>query len=254
MEEEIIKIAIFGDSISEGIGSRKINYSNFLKEKIEDKGLKCKIYNYAYTGTTIKYMETLESEWKSKYYDYVIIFYGNVDGMLRPNQLHKPNYFKYLPKRYKQNGMLNPRPYFSSNKYKRFIQKLDSNFRCFLNKLLLNLQGTTVLCDIDTFENIYKKYLEYFKEVDTNVITISTVYVDDKYFPGTNFKYLKYNSIIKNLSINFDNVKFIDMYKYSKFYLNDDFYYEDYFHPNENGYKKIAQLIFNNIYLINNSK
>lgn len=118
----------------------------------------------------------------------------------------------------------------------------------------MNLQGTTVLCDIDTFENIYKKYLEYFKEVDTNVITISTVYVDDKYFPGTNFKYLKYNSIIKNLSINFDNVKFIDMYKYSKFYLNDDFYYEDYFHPNENGYKKIAQLIFNNIYLINNSK
>ena len=55
-----MKIAIFGDSISEGIGSRKYNYAKEL-EKIMKSDNNIEIYNYSYTGTTINYIFSLNN-------------------------------------------------------------------------------------------------------------------------------------------------------------------------------------------------
>ncbi|WP_455579996.1 hypothetical protein [Faecalibacillus intestinalis] len=98
-----MKIAIFGDSISEGIGSRKYNYAKELEKIMKSDDNNIEIYNYSYTGTTINYIFSL-NEWKNIKFDLIIVAYGNVDGMLRPNLDKFPNFYKYLPKRYKKMG------------------------------------------------------------------------------------------------------------------------------------------------------
>lgn len=245
MNEQLsqIKVAIFGDSISEGIGSRKVNYSSDLYQLLEQDYKSVIIDNYAYTGTLISYINDIKHQWENKIYDVIIIAYGNVDGMLRPNLNHIPNLYAYLPKRYKQNGMLNPRPYYSQRWYKSIGQHLDSCFRWHLNKFLLLVQGSTTWISVEDFEKIYSQVLSIFKHQARQIIMLSTVYINDKYFPGTNFSYAKYNNVIKCLADK-NNFTYLNLYD-EKFSTNE--FYKDGFHPNEKGYYKIAKMIYEHI-------
>lgn len=75
-----MKIAIFGDNISQGIEKQKKNYAETLKNKLGYENVE--IFNFAYTGTTIKYLfENIDSFGFE--YDVAIIAYGNVDATLR---------------------------------------------------------------------------------------------------------------------------------------------------------------------------
>ena len=193
-----MKIAIYGDSISEGIGKRKVNYSEFIKEGLSQKYQNIIIDNFAHTGTTIKYLDEVLGSNITEY-DVIIIGYGNVDGMLRPDIMHRPNYYRFLPSRYKQNGMLNPRPYYSSKYWRKIIQHLDSIVRTKLNKILLSCQGSTTWVSVEEFERIYKNNITKIKcsGEKKKIVLLSTVRVGEKYFPGTNLSYEKYNEVIR---------------------------------------------------------
>ena len=243
MEKEI-KIAIFGDSISEGIGSRKANYSKELEKIFFSENKKIKIYNYAFTGTMIDYTKKIKEKYEREKFDVVIVGYGNVDGMLRPNTKTKNNLYKHLPKRYKKNGMLNPRPYYSKNKWKKIFQKLDSLIRWNLNKILLKVQGSTTWITLDKF---YKEYLEFCTFIlnkTDKIILLSTVKVGEKYFPGTNNSYIKFNEKIKKIEQLNSKIEYLDLYNT----LNEkELFFDDLFHPNQQGYEFIAKLIYNKI-------
>lgn len=234
-----MKIAIFGDSISEGIGKRKVNYSNALQAEISEQFADIQLVNFAHTGTTIRYMGEQLAECDMDF-DIAIIAYGNVDAMLRPNTNHRPNYYKHLPHRYKQNGMLNPRPYYSSRWYKNIFQHIDSFIRWNLNKLLLKLQGVTTWVSLDEFTQLYSEYVDKLLAKNVFVVSLSTVQVKNKYFPGTNNEYIKYNEAISNICNSRTNCEYIDIYNEI---VDKDYFYDDGFHPNENGYQKIAELI-----------
>ena len=234
-----VKIAIFGDSISEGIGKRKANYVKNLQNYLENDYNSVHIDNYAFTGTTIRYMKKLREKWIKGNYDIVIVAYGNVDAMLRPDTAHHPNYFSFLPSRYKENGMLNPRPYYSKRFIKSTIQHLDSWFRWHLNSLLLFLQGATTWVNLNDFSLIYE---EVVKEctINSNMLLVSTVHVNDKYFPGTNLMYVKYNAVIEEIAKKY-NQKYIDLYDT---HFDKTEMFDDGFHPNELGYQHIAKVLY----------
>lgn len=245
-----IKIAVFGDSISEGIGSRRLNYCKPLEEKLKVAGIHAEIINFSYTGTTIRYVETIKSKFEKEKFDFIVIAYGNVDAMLRPDTNNKFNLYSHLPSRYKKTGMLNPRPYFSNNFFKSIIQHIDSWTRWNINRILLKLQGETVWVVPDEFENAYRETLLLLSHCADQIIMLSTVRVSDKYFPGTNGMYCSYNSIIKKLSETY-NCCFIDLYNSLS---EKKFYYKDIFHPNESGYRLIADLISHQIVNVQNEK
>ena len=50
---EKVKIVLLGDSITQGIGSRQINYEKKLKSYLNANGIESSIFNLALTGTTI---------------------------------------------------------------------------------------------------------------------------------------------------------------------------------------------------------
>ena len=115
---EKVKIVLLGDSITQGIGSRQINYEKKLKSYLNANGIESSIFNLALTGTTINHAFEQISKIRKINPNYVIIMYGSVDLQVRPNMnTNKWGILSITPKRYKNiKGMLNPRPFMSSRK------------------------------------------------------------------------------------------------------------------------------------------
>ena len=76
-----MKIILLGDSITQGLGSKKVN---FTRELARLMGSGTEIINFALTGTTINYGLELLPQIESEQSDVVVILYGNVDAQIRP--------------------------------------------------------------------------------------------------------------------------------------------------------------------------
>lgn len=244
---------ILGDSISEGIGKKKINYEFFLNEKYNNGR---EFINFAKTGTTIKYANEIFEKILKEKPNYAIIFYGNVDAQIRANIWgNRFNINRFIPKRYKRNGMLDPRPFYSKKLYRIVPDRLDNILRYVLKKIVILFEGTIQWVPIDIFLKEYTELILNLKKNSIVPIIISTVYLDDNYFLNSNKEYQKYNSILRKISVEY-NCIYIDLYTKLKEHVLKErgfkkLYSYDHFHPNLNGYKFISDVIYEEINKIN---
>ncbi|MFP7442670.1 SGNH/GDSL hydrolase family protein [Bacillus infantis] len=239
-----VRIAVLGDSISEGLGSKKYNYCPELRENVEEAlGVKCTIRNFAYTGKTILYANEIRENVAQFQPDIIISFFGSVDGMVRPKK--KKPYWYLVPNRYKQNGMLDPRPFYSRKFKRAIVEHIDSFIRFRLKLILMKLCGTYSWVDLTTFEREYRSFLDYFKN-KSKFLLASTVYLDDYYFPGSNDNFKAYNECIKNLSEEY-HCNFIDLRPMQRQFHWEEIYDSDHFHPSQKGYTWYAQVFGNEI-------
>lgn len=233
-----MKVVLLGDSITQGLGSKKINFSKYLQSLLKES----EIINLALTGTTIMYAMDLVPEIEKINPDYVVILYGNVDAQLRPNRAGKV--FKYLPKRFKLNNgsMLSPRPFYSHIWYKKMIQKIENILRLCFRKIIFCVDGSEQWVNIGQYEKNYNSLCKDLVKRKIGLILCSNVFLDEKYFPGSQSEYQKYNEIIFQMSKKY-NAKYIDLYSAFMEKVQRDgwrkSYNYDHFHPNEYGYKLI---------------
>ena len=242
-----MKIILLGDSITQGLGSKKVN---FTEELIKLMGEDTEIINLALTGSTIKYGIELLSKIEKEHPDVVIILYGNVDAQIRPARGGK--IYKHLPKRYQLNNgsMLSPRPFYSRKFFKRTIQKVDNFFRTIFRKLVFIVDGYEQWISLSEFTDEYDCLLCSLSSLASKVICCSTVYIDDNLFPKSIDQYIKYNDSISALSQKYKS-SYLDLFSYFKNLVTikgwEEIYNADHFHPNGTGYKYMAKLLVNQI-------
>lgn len=247
-----MKIAILGDSISEGIGKKKINYENLLSQYITRNGGSISIRNFSLTGTTIKYPLTLINEIYAFNPEVIITMYGNVDAQIRPNmKLNKYGLINLTPKRYKNiGGMLNPRPFNSSKWYRKILNFLDNIYRKFWKKVLIVTQGEVQLLTLDEFTDNYQLLVKKLRRF--NLYMVSTVFLDENIYKGSNNEYKKFNQSIARIASDMQK-KYIDIYNDLSILVEmhgwNAYYYDDHFHLNLQGYQIIAKKISENILL-----
>lgn len=235
-----MKIAILGDSISEGIGSKKVNYCDFLQELMPQ----CKIYNFALTGTTIKYGLEIKDKIIEYNPDVVVIFYGNVDAL--PRMKENCRAYKYIPNRYKGLGMSDPRALYTRKKPKMYFQYIDSFIRYNLKNLIIKLYGYTQWTTLNEFESYYDELLKGIMKENRKIILLTNVPIDEKFFPNSNYEYNRYNAVIHEKGKKY-KLDIIDIYNQLSIYKQEDIFLKDKYHPNKKGYKIIAELIYNKL-------
>ena len=119
---------------------------------------------------------------------------------------------------------------------------MDSSFRWHLNRFLLKVQGTTTWVTPEAFFAEYTRVLGLFSK--SQILCCSTVRVCEKYFPGTNAMYERFNAIIKNACDNNTNANYVDFYNTI---IDKQNFYDDCFHPNVYGYSMIAKMLVEKI-------
>lgn len=233
------KIILFGDSITQGLGSKKINFTTELANKL---GESYSIENLAFTGTMIDYGLEIAKKKSFSDGDICVIVYGNVDAQIRPNQ----NGFIYplIPRRFHGTGMLMPRPFYSSKPWKRLIQKMENIGREFFSKLIILVDGTEQWKDVAAFSEDYQEMVRLLKGHGATVVCCSTVYIDEHLFPkGTLEEYREFNEIIQGAAERHGDV-FVDLFSLLKWAVDkngwNQIYNYDHFHPNTEGYELIA--------------
>lgn len=235
---------ILGDSISEGIGSKKLNYLEDLSDFTNGQ---YEFINFAKTGTTIEYAEKRLDEILHLKPDIAIIMYGSVDAQIRANiDGTRFGINKFIPKRYKIGGMLEPRAFNSKKPIRKLLNALDNGVRFVLKKTVLFTQGTVQWVDIDTFDARYRKVIESLNSNNIKLLLVSTIYLDDNYFLNSSMEYEKFNEKIKAISKEYGAI-YLDLYtrlkKSVQDYGWDEYYSHDHFHPNREGYRFYAECL-----------
>lgn len=239
------KIVFLGDSITEGIGSRKITYVNDIRDYYKDNAT-IEITNLAMSGTTIHYAETMIKKIKNLNPNIVVIMYGNVD-VQEHYDLSKNRFglVSLTPRRYKEiKSMLNPRPFISHRPIKKQLDYLDDFYRKIWRWVIVKTQGTIQFVSLDEYEKIYRYICDELS--DYKIIVCSTIYPDKKIYHENNMEnYCCINEMMKSIADESSGRVFVDLYGFlkKKVELNgwDSVYYRDHFHPNSDGNRMIAQ-------------
>ena len=238
--QAFMKVILLGDSITQGLGSKKVNLQQELNNLLNPNDT---VINMAMTGTTISYVNSIFPDILSEQPDYVVILYGNVDAMLKPNR--EGLVFQHLPNRFRMNdgAMLLPRPFYSHSILKSVGQHVENYFRTIFRLLIFKIDGIEQWMPYEQFRDYYEKTCNLLSEHKIKIIICSTVYIDERLFKGTNSEYLKYNEWLKEYS-NCKGYRFIDLYRLFKELTKQagwkKYYNHDHFHPNGEGYAIMA--------------
>lgn len=242
-----MRIVLLGDSITQGLGSKKINFLAELEKILPSEDC---VYNMAMTGTVISYVEEIFSDIVNKHPDCAVILYGNVDAMLKPNRDGK--IFRRLPRRFKRNNgaMLMPRPFYSHKLYKRIGQRGENLFRTVFRNLILAVDGTEQWMPLEQFKSCYESICVKLAAQNVTPVVCSTVYIDNRLFKGSDEQFRKYNTWLNEFANSCDYA-YIDFYSVFKKLVGqngwDAYYNADHFHPNGNGYLVMARKIADTI-------
>lgn len=227
------KVILLGDSITQGLGSKKINFTQALQDRL---GASFIVENLALTGTTILYAKQILDDIISREPDYVVIVYGNVDAQIRPNR--QGHIFSHIPGRFRKNGMLMPRPFYSHSFLRKWGQKIDNWLRYFFSVVIYKVDGSEQWVNIEQFHDTYIAVLKKLLANDCHVLTCSTVYIDDRLFPGSLNQYKIFNQEITRMAKTYQ-CNFVDLFnplqKKVQEYGWEAYYNYDHFHPNRGG-------------------
>lgn len=246
--DESKKVYLLGDSITQGLGSKKVNFSGELSRLL---GESYEVVNLAYTGTMVDYALGLLDEGRvtpGGTGDICVVLYGNVDAQIRPSRTGRV--FPHIPKRYQGGGMLMPRPFYSRSLMKCLGQHIDNLQRKLYAGLIKLMDGTEQWMPIEPFASHYAELLDRLLAMSIKVIPCSCVYIDGGLFPGTPEQYERYNRRIAELAGE-RALPCIDFYALFKEKVEaagwDSCYNKDHFHPNGDGYRLMAEMIASKI-------
>ena len=237
-----MKVILLGDSITQGLGSKKINFEKELEKLVPD----CSIVNLAMAGTVIEYVSSVFRDIEKESADFAVILYGNVDAMRKPSRTGKV--FPKLPRRFTMNNgsMLLPRPFYSHVWYKKLGQHIENGIRTGLRKLVFAVDGTEQWMPLDLYIKHYEDVCAGIRAIGTHPVICSTVYIDERLFPGSNAEYIRYNTWMENYA-NENQIRYIDFYGIFKRLAEKNgwsrYYNCDHFHPNDEGYLVMAKNI-----------
>lgn len=235
-----MKIAILGDSISEGLGSKKYNYVDSLKKSLSENKIQADIKNFALTGTMVSYALEILDQIREFDPDCVLIFYGNVEAILRPDLRKKSLVTSLVPKRYRKAFMLDPRPFYSRSGLKKFGQHLDNAYRFVTRRVVSKLNGTYRFMEPEVFRENYKRLLDELQKTAKTIFCCSNVYLDEGFFPGTSESLEAFRRVIVEVARE-KKAEYIPLHEWQKNYTWEELYSKDHYHPSQTGYERMGE-------------
>jgi len=138
---------------------------------------------------------------------------------------------------------MDPRPYFSERRWKRWLQRIESAARWRVKTLLIERVGGTTLSTREEFADSLRSLLEGLLQLTTaDVVAVSHSGLDDRYFAGSLAAMEELRETTEQVVADLDSprVWYQDLARVCNRW---DVYLADRFHLNEAGHRRIAEAL-----------
>ena len=266
-----------GDSLTEGVGWKRISYVTELVTQIRstktlnvhelrlrhseasefvdfnlagridvddrefDSDLWC--WNLACEGKTIDTDVAWLPLLRSLKPELVVIFRGSLESIVRPAALHEGSWPWWVPSSWRGYPAMDPRCYFSTTWWRRAKQQLiDGSKQRMRLKLLARAAGAP-LVDVETFTSHLTGLIAGLRELNTRVLVLGLLPVDEGRFPGSPAHFESVNKRLKQIATT-EGVEFVDWGPELKPKApHNEMFYRDGFHPNLTGARLLAEIL-----------
>ncbi|HEU4712724.1 MAG TPA: SGNH/GDSL hydrolase family protein [Pyrinomonadaceae bacterium] len=268
-----------GDSLTEGVGSKRISYVTQLVTQMRSAQREMRVHemrlrsvdprsfnpdievnvagkmdldpaqstsdlwlwNLACEGQTIEsdfawlpLITTLRPE-------LVVIFRGSLESIIRPASFHNGAWPWWVPASWRGYAAMDPRCYFSTTWWRKAKQQtLDTTRQKTRLKMLACAAGKPLM-DQDAFTDHLTTLVRRLRELNTRVLLLGLLSVDEERFPGSPAHFEAVNAKLRDIA-NAEGVEFFDWAAQLKGARNSLFY-RDGFHPNLEGANALAEAL-----------
>lgn len=222
----MLRLVAFGDSIANGLGAQGKSYPVLLAQRLGARLIDL-------TGSAIQVNNALDLREGAKGADIAVIAFGITEAMIRPTN----KALKLLPRRWRRAGWTDPRPYYSSRRWKRAIQMVESGVRWRIKVALIRLTGGARWGSPKTYERDLTELVEYLQATGISIIVIVGYFGhDERFFPGSTASCDEFLTINRGVASTTGTL-FLDGTSICRQW--EDFLC-DHFHPNVSGHRRVA--------------
>jgi len=244
-----MQIVFIGDSITEGLGviRSKTNYANLLQAQLKAQVAQpVHIVNFGSSAMQVsESRERHEQRILEMQPDIVVFAHGITEAIPRVQKKH----LKWMPKRWRRPGWMDPRPYYSSRTFRRVMEKVESGARWRAKVALIQMFGGKPWMSLEEFRRHTTEFVHNVlnHNRNTRIILLATSDIEDKYFPGASESIRMYRQVFHEICNNPQSANRVFVCDAARNLHKWNDYLEDRFHPNGLGHDKIARALLNTI-------
>lgn len=252
-------IVCLGDSITAGMGviRSRTSYADLLKMKLSSSyAQSVEIINFGASAMQVnESREKYEKKLLELQPDIIVFAHGNTESVVREQR----RYLKFMPRRWRRPGWMDPRPYYSTRRNRRRLEKIESGLRWRVKVTLIKIFGGKQWMSLEEFK---RQTTDFTKTIlthntNTNIIFLTPGDIEEKYFPGSPESMMKYREVLIDIYELNKSSNRLFMCDASQYLDKWNDYFIDRFHPNESGHNKIAEALSDIIFehsLLNNNR
>jgi len=219
-----VRIAMLGDSIAAGLGARGRQFPVLVAEDL---------------GAELMDLSTSARQIRADDADavrdatVVVIAHGVTEGILRPST----RALRCVPPRWRRDGWLDPRPFFSEQRCRGLSQRLESGIRWRVKSALLRVFGPEQWTRPEHFSAVLQAVVEGCGA--ERVVLVGGFTLDDRFFPNSASELELYAAISRDVAAT-TGARYVDVAAACDRWED---YLADHFHPSQTGHRKIADAV-----------
>jgi len=173
----------------------------------------------------------------------VVIFRGSLESIIRPAMLVDSDWPWWVPRSWRGYAAMDPRCYFSTTWWRKLKQTSIDALKQKARIKLLKARAGQPLIDLEQFTNYQKDLLRNLKQLGPRLLVLGLLPVDDARFPGSPEHFRAVNARLQQIATA-EGAEFFDWASVlSTRGRQADFFYRDGFHPNAAGAVALAQIL-----------
>src|SRR3954447_4929604 len=256
-----------GDSLTEGVGSKRVSHVTELVKQLRSSG-KANVHEFrlrqidADFNRQIEFNvaglmnvdaeqtpsdlwlwnlacegQTIDSDlgWlpliASLRPELVVIFRGSLESIIRPAMVADDDWPWWVPQSWRGYAAMDPRCYFSTTWWRKAKQSSVDALKQRARLKLLKARAGKPLIDVEQFASYQTELLKRLRTLDTRVLVLGLLPVDQTRFPGSSEQFKTVNARLKQIAET-EGAEFFD---WASSLNGGDLFYRDGFHPNTAG-------------------
>jgi len=279
---EVLKLSrnwvFLGDSLTEGVGSKRINYVTELVSQLRGAAPDVNVHEFRLRRIDMSTFnrdiefnvaglmnteaqphssdlwlwnlacegETIDSDFgwlpliAAVRPELVVVFRGSLESIVRPAMLLDGDWPWWVPGSWRGYAAMDPRCYFSTTWWRKAKQTSVDAIKQKLRFKLLKLRPGKPLIDLDRLAQYQTDLLKRLRALDTRVLVLGLLQVEQARFPRSPEYFKVVNARLEKIAAA-EGAEFLDWG--SLLAGNGDLFCRDSFHPNLAGARALAQIL-----------